>query len=79
VSIDTQLIAQIIGLSSVGEEPLPFFMDKTQEKALAKRMKDKYDTHRGVRGLDVVNINDDIVRFATQVMDFKLLRKCRRD
>jgi hypothetical protein len=37
----------ITGFSSAGEDPLPLFMDKTQEKALAERMKEKYDTHRG--------------------------------
>jgi hypothetical protein len=79
VSIDTQLIVWITGLSSVGEDPLPLFTDKTHEKELAERMKEKYDTHRGARGLDVVSINDDSVRFVMQVLACKLLRKCHRD
>jgi hypothetical protein len=36
-------------------------------------MKDKFDTFRGKRGLDVRNINDKNVRFAMQVLACKLL------
>jgi hypothetical protein len=79
VSIDTQLIVWITGFPSVGEDPLPLFTDKTQEKSLAERMKEKYGTFRGAHGLDVASINDDTVRFATQVLACKLLRKCHKD
>jgi hypothetical protein len=47
VSIDTHLIAWITGLPSVGEDPLPLFIEKSKEKGMVKKMKDKYDTHRG--------------------------------
>jgi hypothetical protein len=43
----TPNLLHITGFSSAGEDPLPLFMDKTQEKALAERMKEKYGTHRG--------------------------------
>jgi hypothetical protein len=36
-------------------------------------------THRGACSLDVASINDDTVRFATQVLACKLLRKCCKD
>jgi hypothetical protein len=55
----------ITGLPSAGEDPLPLFTDKSKEKSLAEKMKDKYDTHRGAHGLDIASINDDTVRFMT--------------
>jgi hypothetical protein len=54
-------------------------MDKTHEKELAERMKEKYNMQRGVCGLDVAIINDDFVRFVVQVLACKLLMKCHRD
>jgi hypothetical protein len=47
VSIDTQLITYITILLIVGEYPLPLFTDKTKEKSLAEKMKDKYGMHIG--------------------------------
>jgi hypothetical protein len=52
-------------LQSKGEDPSPLFTNKTKEKALAEKMKDKYDTFRGPRGLDVARINDDTIWFMT--------------
>jgi hypothetical protein len=63
VSIDTELIARIIGFLSKGKDPSPLFTDKTKEKALAERMKEKYDTFIGARSLDVVSIKYDTVWF----------------
>jgi hypothetical protein len=63
VSIDTELIERIIKFPSKWEDPSPLFIDKSKEKALAERMKDRYDTFIGARGLDVANINDDAVWF----------------
>jgi hypothetical protein len=34
-------------LPSAGEDPLPLFTDKSKEKALVEKMKDKYDTFIG--------------------------------
>jgi hypothetical protein len=79
VSIETQLIMWIIGLPLAWEDPLPLFTNKYKEKSLAEKMKDKYDTHRGARGLDISSIKDDIFRFAMYVMACKLLRKCHKD
>jgi hypothetical protein len=52
---------------------------RSGEKALSESMKEKFNTFRGKRGLDVTNISDDVVRFATQVLACKLLRKCWKD
>jgi hypothetical protein len=78
MSIGTQLIAQIIGLPTQGEGPFPLFMGKANEKALLERIKEKYGTYRGMCGLDVVSINDYTVRFVSQVLACKLLRKCHK-
>jgi hypothetical protein len=77
VSIDTQLVvAWITGFPKAGEDPTTLFTNKVGEKALSENMKDKFNTFRGKRGLDITNISDDVVRFATQVLACKLLRKC---
>jgi hypothetical protein len=65
ISIDTDLITCIIGFPSKGEAPSPLFTYKKKDKALAKRMKDKYGTFRGAHGLDVASINDDTLWFTT--------------
>jgi hypothetical protein len=78
VSIDTTLIACITGLRKAGEDPSLLF-HKMGERALSEAMKEKFDTFRGKRGLDVKRINDKEVRFTTQVLAYKLLHKCRRD
>jgi len=79
ISINTYLIAQITGFPSVGEYPLKLFTEKMQEKALVERMKEKYGTFSGVCRLDVASINEDTIRFATQVLEYKLPRKCFKD
>jgi len=64
VSIDTALIACITGLPKDGEDPGILF-NKVEEQALFESMKDKFDTFRGKRGLDVKRINNKNVRFVT--------------
>jgi hypothetical protein len=63
----------------VGEDPLPLFIDKLNEKSFSERMKEKFDMHRSTRGLDITSINVDCVIFMMQVLDLKLLRKYRKD
>jgi hypothetical protein len=72
VSIDTALIACITGLPKAGEDPTILF-NKEGERALSESMKEKFQTFRGKRGLDVKNINDNNVRFATQVLDLQVV------
>jgi hypothetical protein len=47
ISIDVDLIAQIIGLPTDGEKPDHYLDDKTKEKGLVEEMKKKYGTERG--------------------------------
>jgi hypothetical protein len=68
MSIDTTLIAWITRLPKVGDDPTTLFK-KEGERALSEAMKDKFHIFRGERGLDVVNINDDSVHFASQVLE----------
>jgi hypothetical protein len=54
------------------------FIDKSKEKALSKKMKEKFGTFRGAWKLNVTNISDDYVKFSMQLLASKLLRKfCR--
>jgi hypothetical protein len=79
VSLDTYLIMRIIGLPSQGEDPLLLFSDKKNEKALSKSMEENFHTHKGVHSLDVASICDHTVRFLTQALACKLLRKFQKD
>jgi hypothetical protein len=65
VSIDTQLITQIISFPTVGVYPKTLFSNKAREKVLSKAMKDKFNTFIGKMGMDVTNIRDDVVHFMT--------------
>jgi hypothetical protein len=76
VSIDTDFIVCIIGLPSHEEDPTLLFFDKKNEKTLSKSMREMFHTHREQRGLDVTGICDLKIRFVTQVLACKLLRKC---
>jgi hypothetical protein len=70
---------QITGFPTVGEDPTTLFANNSWEKALYESMKDKFNTFRGIRGLDVTNISDDVVIFVTHILACKLQRKFRKD
>jgi hypothetical protein len=59
VSIDTQLIVQIMGLPKEGEDSTTLFFNKSRDKALSDAMKYKFNTFKGSLDLDVTNISDD--------------------
>jgi hypothetical protein len=42
-------------------------------------MKEKFHTFHGQHSLDVASIRNLTIRFATQALACKLLRKCRKD
>jgi hypothetical protein len=79
VSIDVEIIANIIGFPSWGMGPMQFLDDKAMEKALAEEMKKKYGTNRGTRGIIIKRINDVATQMGTKILTCKLLRKCRRE
>jgi hypothetical protein len=78
VSIDTAMIARIKWLPKANND-LKLLFKKVGERALSKLMKEKFQTLRGKRGLDVKNISETNVQFATQVLACKLLDKGRND
>jgi hypothetical protein len=45
----------------------------------SEAMKEKFNTFKGKRGLDVANISDDVVLFVKRVLACKYLRKCLKD
>jgi hypothetical protein len=55
------------------------FSNKNNDKSLLETMNEKFHIVRGVCYLDVPSICDPMVRFATQALADKLLRKCRKD
>jgi len=65
ISIEIELIVWISRLPSKFEDPLLLFTDKTKDKALEERMKEKYDTFIGAHSLDVASINGDTIWFMT--------------
>jgi hypothetical protein len=79
VSIDVDLIAEITGFPTDGENPEQYLDDKTKEKSLAEEMKKKYGTERGSRGMIINRISEPTMRLVTKLMACKLLRKCRKE
>jgi hypothetical protein len=78
ISIDIALIACIIGLRKVGEDPTLLF-NKMGEWVTSESMKEKFDTFKGKRGLYFKSFHNKDVRFSTHVLSYKLLHKCRKD
>lgn len=74
VSIDAELIHQIMGLPLVGEDLRSFFGDKKSDKALAAKVSGDYNLERGHQGLIFEGLQDPAVRFGAQILAGKLLR-----
>jgi hypothetical protein len=53
--------------------------DKTKEKSPIDEIKKKYGTNRVSKGMIVRHINEPKIKFATKLMECKLLRKCRKE
>jgi hypothetical protein len=70
--IDQAIIHMISGLPTYGED----LTDSLREKhAPQEEVYSKYDTCRRKRGVVILEINDSIVRFATQILTCKLICK----
>jgi len=78
-SIDVELMANLTGFPSRGMDITHFLDDKAREKVLAKEMKNKYGTDRGIRGIIIKTINDAMTQLGTKILACKLLRKCYRE
>jgi hypothetical protein len=80
VSIDVELIAEIMGLPIDGAKPEKYMAEKTKEKSMEDEIKKKYGTDRGSMGMIIRNINEPTTKFATKLMACKLLRKyCKEE
>jgi hypothetical protein len=79
VSIDVDIIVEIIGLPTNGEKPEKYLDDKTKEKSMAEEIKKKYGTKRRSMGMFIRQINEPTTNFMTKLMACKLLRKCRKE
>lgn len=75
MSIDTNLIAWITGLSVVGPNLTDSFVDKDQDKKLVHVMKNKYGIKKSNQGHDVATIDDVMVHFVVWFLVGKVLRK----
>jgi hypothetical protein len=53
--------------------------DKPKEKKLEEKMKKKYGTDRGMRGIIIKQINDAATQLGENILACKLLIKCRKD
>jgi hypothetical protein len=76
VPINFDLIVDITGIPIDGEKPKKYLEEKAREKSISNEIKEKYGTERGNRGIKINNINDLATRFATRIIDCKLMRKC---
>jgi len=79
VSIDVDLIMNITKLPTDGVNPEKYLYDKKKEKAIAEEVKDQFGTCKGSRGMIIKNINDPSIRFMTNMISCKLLRKCCKE
>jgi hypothetical protein len=68
LSIDTEMIVKITGFPMEGEDPSILFTDKSNEKALSKKMKENFGTFRATRRFNIASINDNCAKFAMQVL-----------
>jgi phosphomannomutase len=60
-------------------DPTLILNDKSKEKVLAEKMKKKYFTARGTRGIIIKRINNEMTQLSANILACKLLRKFRKD
>lgn len=79
IPITDMLIHRITGLSYTGENPAITFGGKASEHALAEGIKEKFKLVKKPRGYTISSISDLAVKVATQILEGKVMRKCRTD
>jgi hypothetical protein len=60
-------------------DPMLILDDKSKEKVLAEKMKKKYGTARGKRGIIIKRMNNAVTQLGTKILSCKILIKCRKD
>jgi hypothetical protein len=79
IHLDLALIFKIMGLPTLGAQLEEYLDNKAREKEVAEIVKAQFGTNRGNRDIMLRDINNDVTRFSNKLMDFKLLRKCRKE
>jgi hypothetical protein len=79
VPINVDIIATITGIPTDGENIEQYLEDKIKAKSISDEIKPKYGMERGNRGIRISDINDHVTRFATRLLGFKLMHKCRKE
>jgi len=78
IPITTDLIHRISRLPCKGKDPM-VIVGKSRDLALTEAMKKKYKLEKKKRGYAIRSIKDKRVRVATELLDGKVMRKCRSD
>lgn len=73
------LIHRITQLPCNGEDPTDISEGKSNDLAIMGAMKKKYKLENKKRGDAICNINEKLVRLATQILARKVMRKCYVD
>jgi hypothetical protein len=79
IPITVKHIVQITGLPTQGMDPTLILDDKSKEKTFAEKMKKKYGTDKGTRGIIIKWINNVVTKLDAKILACKLLRKCCKD
>jgi hypothetical protein len=79
VPIDVDIILQITGILIYGVKPEQYLDNKMKENDIAEEVKAQFDIDRENRGMIIKNNNHLATRFMTNLMECKLLRKCRKE
>jgi len=77
--MNVDFITTITGIPMDGEKLEYYLEDKMKQKYISKEIKENYGAERGKRGIRISDINDPTKMFATRILGFKLMHKCRNE
>lgn len=75
-AVDLDILHKVSGLPRIGEDAAEVVL---AIDARAEEIYKEYGTRPETRGVVTSEINDPFIRFATQLLACKLIRKCRKD
>jgi hypothetical protein len=79
VQLDVEMIAKVTRLPTIDAQPEECLDKRASEKEIVELVKAQFGTSRGNEGIVLKDIDDNATRFANKLMDFKLLRKYRKE
>ena len=77
IDLNVDVIHHITGLSKVGVDPYPHFVDKNLDQKLVAKLTREHKLSKGMRSYDSAEIQDQSLRFTVQLLDGWVLRKCQ--